>query len=48
MTSDSQSESGGVASSTAWLDRIAQLDALIEPLTNERAELETAASRIEV
>jgi hypothetical protein len=39
MTSDSQSESGGVVSSTAWLDRIKELDALIAPLTDERAEL---------
>mgnify|MGYP003332770202 CR=1 FL=1 len=39
MTSDSQSESGGVVSSTALLDRIKELDALIEPLDKERSEL---------
>lgn len=40
MQNDSkQTESAGAVSSNRLLDRIAQLDALIEPLTTERAAL---------
>ena len=39
MTSDSQSESGGVVSSTALLARIKELEAMISPLEDEAAKL---------